>query len=135
MSLRMRARAILSSWFPVAAWAALIFGLSGVPSLQTGLGFMDFVLRKIAHAVEFAILSLLLVRALARTWPDWPRSRWLAVAAVAAILYAMSDEFHQAFVPGRGPSIVDVMIDTGGVALALISVGRVGRWLSVPEPK
>lgn len=115
----MHTLAFLSSWLPVAAWAALIFGLSSIPSLDSGLGDWDFFLRKIAHMVEYGILALLILRALARTWPGWGRVRWLTMAALVAILYAVSDEFHQAYVPGRGPSATDVLIDSMGVVLGL----------------
>ena len=64
----------LSLWLPVVAWAGLIFALSSVPDLGTGLGTWDLVLRKLAHAAEFAVLGLLLLRALGRE-PAAPR-RW-----------------------------------------------------------
>jgi VanZ family protein len=93
-------------WLPVVAWAALIFAFSSVPDLGTGLGGWDLVLRKIAHTAEYAVLGALLVRA--------TRRPWLAVALGA--LYAVSDELHQTFVPGRMGSPIDVAIDTVGVA-------------------
>ncbi len=92
-------------WAPVVAWAALIFGLSSVPDLSSGLGGWDLVLRKLAHAVEYAILGALLVRALRR-------SSWALALGVA---YAVSDEIHQSFVPGRQGALLDVLIDSVGV--------------------
>ena len=56
-------------WLPVALWACLIFGLSAIPDLGTGLGTWDLVLRKVAHFCEYAILGALLLRALARNRP------------------------------------------------------------------
>ena len=53
-------------WLPVLAWAGLIFALSSVPDLGTGLGMWDIVLRKIAHAAGYAVLGALLVRPLPR---------------------------------------------------------------------
>lgn len=108
-------RRLLSLWLPVAAWAALIFGLSSVPDLGTGLGGWDLVLRKLAHATEYAILAALLVRALGR--PGW--------AALAGLAYAISDEIHQSFVEGRQGSPLDVGIDTVGV---LVGVMLARRW-------
>ena len=108
-------RRLLSLWLPVAAWAALIFGLSSVPDLGTGLGGWDLVLRKLAHATEYAILAALLVRALGR--PGW--------AALAGLAYAISDEIHQSFVEGREGSPLDVGIDTVGV---LVGVMLARRW-------
>ena len=98
-------------WLPVLAWAALIFAFSSVPDLGTGLGGWDLVLRKIAHAAEYAVLGALLA-ARARAEPV-PRSR-------SASLYAVSDEVHQAFVPGRLGSPLDVAIDAVGVVCGVL---------------
>ena len=78
-------------WLPVVAWAALIFAFSSVPDLGTGLGGWDLVLRKLAHAAEYAVLGALLVRATGRA----------GLAFALGALYAVSDEVHQSFVPGR----------------------------------
>lgn len=104
-ALGVRHRGLLGLWLPVVAWAALIFALSSVPDLGTGLGGWDTLLRKLAHAGEYAVLGALLLRATGRAG--------LAVALGA--LYAVSDEIHQTFVPGRAGSPVDVGIDTLGI--------------------
>jgi VanZ family protein len=113
-------QAAVRRWGPVVAWAALIFALSSIPSLGTGLGTWDLVLRKIAHAAEFAVLGFLLVRA----------SRRPGLAIVVGIAYAISDELHQSFVPGRNGAPLDVTIDAVGVFvgvfLARILLGRGG---------
>jgi VanZ family protein len=100
----------LRLWLPVVAWAGLIFAFSSVPDLGTGLGGWDLVLRKIAHAAEYAVLGALLARAVRRP----------ALAAVLGVLYAVSDEVHQAFVPGRMGSPVDVAIDAVGVIAGVV---------------
>src|SRR5919201_2028976 len=64
-----RSRAI-SLWLPVIAWAALIFALSSVPHLSSGLGTWDLVLRKCAHATEYAVLGHIIVRAVGREQPS-----------------------------------------------------------------
>jgi VanZ family protein len=92
-------------WAPVVAWAGVIFVLSSIPDLGTDLGTWDLVLRKIAHAAEFAVLGLLLLRALGRE----------GLALALGIAYAASDELHQHFVPGRQGAPVDVLIDAVGV--------------------
>ena len=61
---RVPTSAALRLWAPVVLWAAVIFALSAVPDLGTGLGTWDLVLRKLAHACEFALLGALLMRAL-----------------------------------------------------------------------
>ena len=105
----------LRLWLPVVAWAGLIFVLSSVPNLGTGLGGWDLVLRKIAHAGEFAVLGALLLRATGRP----------GLAVVLGVLYAVSDEVHQEFVPTRMGSPLDVAIDAVGVALGVLLWQRV----------
>jgi VanZ family protein len=103
----------LTHWLPVVLWAAVIFTLSAVPSLSSGLGTWDLVLRKGAHLTEYAILGLLLARALLREVP----------AFALGVLYAVSDEVHQSFVRGRHAAPLDVAIDAVGVLVG-ISVWR-----------
>jgi hypothetical protein len=104
-----------TKWGPVLAWAALIFTLSSIPGLGTGLGGWDVVLRKLAHAAEYAVLGLLLVRAIGNAW--------LAVAL--GIAYAASDELHQHLVPGREGAVLDVLIDSVGVLAGVLAWRRV----------
>ncbi len=108
------ARASLSRWAPVVLWAGLIFSISAIPSLSTGLGTWDLVLRKAAHLAEYAILGALLVRAL--------RSAPLALLAGSA--YAVTDEVHQVFVSGRHGAPLDWLIDTIGVAAGVFLLVR-----------
>jgi VanZ family protein len=105
------------AWLPVVAWAALIFALSSIPDLGTGLGGWDLALRKAAHLAEYAILGALLARALYNTMAAWTWIAWLAGA-----VYAVTDELHQHFVPGREASPVDVAIDAAGVAVGVLAV-------------
>ncbi len=97
-------------WLPVLIWAAVIFTFSAVPDLGTGLGGWDLVLRKLAHTVEYAILGALLVRATGRP----------GLAFGLGVLYAASDEVHQAFVAGRHGSPIDVAIDAIGIACGIL---------------
>ena len=100
-------------------WAGVIFALSSIPHLGTGLGTWDYVLRKCAHATEYAILALLLLRATGSFAWAWS----------LAVVYAASDEIHQTFVPGRHGSPVDVAIDAAGAALGLAAaVYTRARW-------
>ncbi len=105
------------SGLPVVLWAAVIFAFSSVSDLGTGLGTWDLVLRKLAHAAEFAVLGGLLLRAL----------RDERAALAAGIAYAVSDELHQHFVPGRVGSPLDVLIDSVGVAVGVLFWRRYGR--------
>jgi VanZ family protein len=108
----------LSLWLPVVLWAGLIFTLSSIPDLGTGLGGLDLVLRKTAHAAEFAVLGLLLARAIGHELP----------ALVLGIAYAVTDEVHQAFVPGRQGSVWDVLLDSVGVALGVLLLRRLRKY-------
>jgi VanZ family protein len=108
------ARATLSRWAPVVVWAGLIFALSAIPSLSTGLGTWDLVLRKAAHLAEYAILGALLVRALGSA----------PLALLAGSAYAVTDELHQVFVSGRHGSALDWLIDAIGVAAGVLVVAR-----------
>jgi VanZ family protein len=110
----MPASRALSFWLPVVVWAAVIFTLSSIPGLGTGLGVWDTVLRKAGHMTEFAIFGALLFRALGRELP----------AFVAGVAYAVTDEIHQHFVEGRHASALDVALDSVGVALGIYAAHR-----------
>lgn len=107
----------LRAWLPAVLWAGIIFAFSAMPDLQSGLP-QDFFLRKVAHAVEFGVLTLLVARAFRRA-ERWDAKRALAGAFVISVLYAFSDELHQTFVPGRSPSLRDVGVDALGIVVAL----------------
>jgi len=107
----------LRTWGPLIAWCALIFAASHVPHLDAAhrLGdpdgaVYDYPLRKVAHLVEYGVLYLLALRPL----------KTPGRAFLFAVLYALSDEFHQHFVPGRDGKGTDVLIDACGAALAWI---------------
>jgi VanZ family protein len=112
----------VSLWLPVIVWAAVIFTFSSIPSLGTGLGVWDTILRKGGHMTEYAILGLLLLRALGRELPSF----------AVGIGYAISDEIHQHFVRGRHASPVDVLIDTVGLAIGIFLVSRLFQTRPVP---
>ena len=101
---------------------AVIFVLSAQPDLSTGLGFWDLVLRKLAHACVFAALTLLWLRALGPL-----TDRALPAAVTISLLYAVSDEYHQTFVPGRHGSPIDVGVDAIGIGVAVL-LARSGRF-------
>jgi VanZ family protein len=108
---------LLTVWLPVVVWAAVIFTFSSIPSLSTGLGTWDTILRKGAHLAEYAVLGGLLYRALGRE----------ALALAVGIAYAATDELHQYFVRGRHASPVDVAIDAVGIAVGML------LWLRLRE--
>jgi VanZ family protein len=108
-----------SRWLPVLVWAGVIFAFSSIPSLNSGLGTWDYVLRKLAHMTEYAVLAVLLRRA---TGSD-------AWALALAVAYAASDEVHQLFVRGRHGSPIDVGIDAVGALIGVAAArSRVRPW-------
>ena len=107
----------LNLWLPVVFWAGVIFTLSAIPSLGTGFGAWDLVLRKLAHVAEYAVLGAFLYRALRRE----------PAAVLLGSAYAVTDEVHQAFVRGRQGSPVDWLIDTAGVLAGTVLFARWSR--------
>lgn len=92
---------------------ALIFVLSAQSQLPTPeQPWVDFLLEKSAHFFEFAVLAFLLVRAVDPV--QLGRRRAFAVAVLIAWLYALTDEFHQSYVPGRDADWFDVVFDWAG---------------------
>ncbi len=91
------------------AWMALIFWFSSQPQLPSAPGWWDLLLKKTAHVSVYAVLGWLYARGWGAGWRPW----------AAAVLYAISDEVHQAFVPGRHPWAVDVLLDSLGAALGI----------------
>lgn len=114
---------LLGNWLPVAAWCSLIFVLSNTPNLKTEFGGFDLVLRKFAHITEYCVLFLLARRAVSGSFKNISAGRASLLAAVFSVLYAVSDEIHQSFVPTRGPSALDTVIDTAGVAAGYVIYG------------
>ena len=106
-------------WLPPILLMGVIFFLSGQPSLDSGLGWVDEVGRKLVHFGEYALLCFLWWRLL-RT--GMPAGRAALLACLVSIAYAATDEFHQSFVDGRDGSPVDWAIDAAGAAAAALAV-------------
>lgn len=89
------------------------------------------VIRKCGHLTEYAVLALLLWRAVRRPVKNDP-SPWIwpeaGLALAIVFLYGASDEFHQIFVPTRTAQVSDVFIDTAGGAASLLALWMIGRW-------
>jgi VanZ family protein len=107
---------VLSRFGPPILLMAVIFVLSAQPDLNSGLGTLDLIGRKIIHAASYGLLWWLWQRALGTRTP--------LPAALITIAYAISDEYHQTFVEGRHGSPVDVLIDSVGVAIAVAVYAR-----------
>lgn len=90
--------------------------------------FVHFIVRKLGHLSEYAVLALLVLRASRRTLqltPDKWSWRAAGVALLTAAAYAATDEWHQSFVPGRTAAVSDVLIDSSG---ALVGLSLVFLW-------
>lgn len=129
-------------WLPVVVWSVVIYSASGdkksvhhssriiepivrwlIPDISDeAVRTTVLLVRKTAHVTEYAIFALLLWRGFRNTsWREaagWP---WRCAVAAwgAAVGFAITDEWHQVFVPGRQGSGWDVMIDSLGAAAGL----------------
>jgi VanZ family protein len=105
-------------WLPLLAWMGIIFYLSSCPSLPgPPEPWINLLLKKGGHFCVYGVLAFLWWRVLSRGRPRaWTP---LLGALVLTTLYAISDEYHQSFVPGRQPRVVDVVIDASGAAIVL----------------
>ena len=107
-------RPFLTIWGPFLAALAVIFWLSSMSQVPGANYFWD----KIEHALGYAALGILALRAFhggftpARLGPT-------LLAGLTVVLWGISDEFHQSFVPGRDASVLDLLADTVGFLLAV----------------
>jgi len=109
-------------WLPVLAWMVVIFCVSAQPDLpHHPEALIDVIVRKLSHMAEYAVLAALSLWALGTASSSIPRSHFVCSFVLAA-LYALSDELHQRFVPGRDPRGLDVGFDVAGAALALLVI-------------
>lgn len=129
-------------WLPVVIWMGLIFYLSHQPAEQSSelsSGFMDillhilfaifpadgdfpylhFFIRKAAHFFAYFLLGVFVIYAVRRSVKQLLRSTYITL--IICILYAISDEVHQLFIPGRSGEIRDVMIDSLGAICGLFT--------------
>jgi VanZ family protein len=147
----LKLRLFFKYWLPALFWMALIFSASSdansfkhssriiVPLLHwlfpqmpdDTIYLIVLLVRKCAHLTEYAVLALLLWRALRKPMKNDPRP-WLWCEArltlLIVALYAASDEFHQIFVPTRTAQVSDVFVDTAGGAASLLALWIIGRW-------
>src|SRR5256714_12826057 len=130
---------------PLVLWAVLIFVGSGdllsgshtsillravrwlFPNVRDeSLAVFHLLVRKAGHLTEYAILATLAARAFRDSSHDLLRRHWSWVSLLLAIAYALTDEFHQSFVPSRTASIYDSLIDSIGALMGLMIIRM--RW-------
>ena len=117
----------LRYWLPVLLWMGVIFVMSSRSNLPSHPNeTVDFMAKKAGHVTEYGVLAFLLWRAIPSTGSGrrskgrgWPALSSFGGAFVLSLLYAVSDEFHQTFVPGRNGALTDVGFDAVGALFAL----------------
>jgi VanZ family protein len=109
----------LLRWLPAFAMMGAIFALSSLtPERIPFFGEYDLLIKKGAHATGYAMLAAAYFFALPSRLSPIYRG---VLSFLMAVLFAMSDEFHQSFVRGRHSALRDVGIDSLGAALALLA--------------
>lgn len=102
---------ILKRWLPTVLLCILIFAASSTPGAKVSDDFaVDFGVHKAVHLVLYSLLFFCFYRG----------SKNILVASLLAILYGISDEFHQTFVPSRQGSALDVLVDAFAVLISAL---------------
>jgi VanZ family protein len=115
------------AWGPALLWCVVIFGLSAIPGAALPESTPEGT-DKLVHALVYGVLGALSWRGARLARPHHSQARVIAVAALIATLYGITDELHQAFVPRRTPDWQDGVADTaGGLVGALICAAFVAR--------
>ena len=117
----MKKSEVILAWAPVGLYALLIFFFSALPGQNIPRPFAGA--DKLYHLLEYGLLALLLMRAWARMG-RYSRIQALLATIFVVMLYALMDEFHQFFVPGRYASLLDWVADLAGGVLG----GVLYRW-------
>jgi len=103
-------------WGPALFLMLVIFTFSSIPAKDMpGFGYLDLFFKKGSHMLGYALLAQAYLWAIGKNRPNARLIAWLL-----AILFAVSDEFHQSFVMGRGATVVDVAIDAFGAWVGLV---------------
>ena len=119
-------------WMPPVLYAGAIFLASGVGDPPTAPGGLS---DKHQHAMAYAGLAAVTVRAVAHgTWRGVTAGACL-VAAILATAYGATDELHQRFVPGRSPDWLDLLADAFGAAAGAALVWAFARWRARAAPR
>jgi VanZ family protein len=112
----------LDLWLPPLLLMGAIYFFSDQPRLDSGLGVIDLIGRKLIHFGEYALLTFLWWRALASVTTP---SRAALLAFLIASGYAATDEYHQTFVEARHGNPLDWAIDSAGAAVAALKLRAV----------
>jgi VanZ family protein len=113
----------IRAWGPAAVWSLVIFGLSSIPGTaipDVGFTFAD----KVAHLGVYSVLGALFYRGWRRTRSGPTAWAIVALAALSALAYGVTDEIHQMFVPNRSPEMLDLVADLLGGSVGAAAASR-----------
>ena len=111
----------LAPFVPVVLWMGVIFALSAQRHIPKTFGVSIEYTAVAGHLFVYSVLTTLLYGALP---PEFGRRRRAVLALVVAVLYGMSDEYHQSFVPGRDASLGDLFVDTLSASVTATTLAR-----------
>ena len=118
--MRCRPVQFLKYWLPPIIYAALIFYLSSRSSIDLGPDIPH--IDKLYHALIYSVFAVLLWRAFYYASPAPFKKRAILFALILTILFGISDEWHQSHVAFRHADVFDLLFDSIGAILALLSV-------------
>lgn len=117
---------IFKAWLLVLCWMGTIFYFSSRQRVQiSDVYSINFVFFKTLHVLEYALLFLFSYRAVKISFRQTPVRFWGIYGYVVTIIYAMTDELHQMFVPTREGRLRDVIIDAVGGLIAWYLIRRI----------
>jgi len=120
---KMSFRFMIFLWLPVILWSLVIFWFSSRTfPVSSEMYWKDFMVKKTAHLIEYAVLSILYFRAFKESGLE--RKNAAIVAIILCFVYGASDEIHQSFIPGREPRVRDTLIDAFGAGLAMLGIWK-----------
>jgi len=108
----------VSTWGPAVVYLSLIYYVSSQPQVGWATPYPD----KLLHVSEYLVLAVLLARALNNGIRRPVSSAMLLLTWGLCVAYAVTDEIHQTFVPGRSPDPRDALADACGAALGLLAL-------------
>lgn len=115
-------------FIPAIAWMAAIFAMSSRSELPHTPGVSIQFMAIAGHFIAYGLLAIFVVRAL--QFEIRNSLNRAMIAFLFTLVYGMSDEFHQSFVPGRDASVGDLVVDGVGALVALAMFYFVSRWLA-----
>lgn len=119
-----RLRVVVTFWFPFLVWALLIFAFSSrTTGIVTEIHWQDFVFKKTIHVIEYFVFCLLLFRALKASGVKELKNA-LFISFYSALVYGITDEIHQSFIPGRTANVRDIVIDGTGAMFSVYFVSK-----------